>query len=261
MLCATMVWSLMTPDLTCDAFLGGRLSLWQPKRGYRAGVDPVLLAASVDARAGQSVLDLGCGAGAVALCLGARVKGLELHGLELQPAYAALARRNAAENSIALEVHEGDIAQMPAALKARRFDHVVTNPPYFDRRAGSPAADAGRETAFATDDLALWLEAAARRVAPKGCLTLICRAERLPELMHGLPPSMGSVELWPIRPRAGRASQLILLRARQGGRAAFRLHAGLLMHDGAQHSQDRESYTTQISAVLRDGAPLPFPSS
>ena len=62
--------------------------------GYRAGVDPVLLAASVPARAGQSVLDLGCGAGVAALCLAARVPGL-LAGLEVQPAYAALARRNA----------------------------------------------------------------------------------------------------------------------------------------------------------------------
>ena len=50
-------------DLTCDDFLGGRLSIWQPRDGYRAGVDPVLLAASVPARAGQSVLELGCGTG------------------------------------------------------------------------------------------------------------------------------------------------------------------------------------------------------
>ena len=71
----------MDDDLTHDAFLGGRLHLWQPRRGYRAGVDPVLLAASVPAKAGQSVLDLGCGAGAAALCLGAREPGLELLGM------------------------------------------------------------------------------------------------------------------------------------------------------------------------------------
>ena len=79
------------PELTHDGFLGGRLHLWQPRRGYRAGVDPVLLAASVPAQAGQSVLDLGCGAGAAMLCLGVRVPGLDLNGLEVQPDYAALA--------------------------------------------------------------------------------------------------------------------------------------------------------------------------
>jgi len=50
---------MFAPDmLTRDEFLGGRLGILQPKKGYRAGVDPVLLAASVPARAGQSVLEL-----------------------------------------------------------------------------------------------------------------------------------------------------------------------------------------------------------
>ena len=85
-------------ELSCNEFLGGRVRLWQPLSGYRAGVDPVLLAASVPATAGQTVLELGCGAGAAILCLAARVPGLHLTGVELQPAYADLARRNAAEN-------------------------------------------------------------------------------------------------------------------------------------------------------------------
>lgn len=249
----------MSEELTQDAFLGGRLTLWQPKQGYRAGVDPVLLAASVAARAGQSVLDVGCGAGAAALCLGRRVDGLDLHGLELQPRYAALAARNARDNGLPLALHEGDVAAMPAALKQRRFDHVITNPPYFDRASGTAARDAGRETALGHADLTGWLEACARRLAPKGWLTLICRAERVPELLAGLPAHIGSVALWPILPRRGRAAQLVLMRARHGGRAPFALHAGLVMHDGAAHERDAESYTPEVRAVLRDAAPLPFP--
>ena len=61
--------------LTEDAFLGGRLRLLQPAQGYRAGVDPVLLAASVPAMLGQRVLELGCGVGAALLCLGRRGTG------------------------------------------------------------------------------------------------------------------------------------------------------------------------------------------
>jgi hypothetical protein len=64
-------------DLTHDAFLGGMLRLWQPRSGYRAGVDPVLLAASVPAVAGQRVLELGCGVGTAILCLAARVPGAD----------------------------------------------------------------------------------------------------------------------------------------------------------------------------------------
>ena len=258
--CGTTGWTSMSiPDLTHDAFLGGRLKLWQPKQGYRAGVDPVLLAASIAAKAGESVLDLGCGAGAAALCLGRRVEGLELHGLELQPFYAELAEKNAAENEIPFTVHQGDVADMPAALKERRFQHVLTNPPYFDRETGSKAPDTLRETAMGGASLPLWLEAAARRLLPKGYLTLICRAERVPELLAGLPDYLGSCELWPILPRAGQPSQLVLLRARHSGRAAFRLHAGLLMHKGVAHTADAESYTDEIAEVLRNAVSLPFP--
>ena len=96
--------------LSDDAFLGGRLRLWQPVAGYRAATDPVLLAAACPAVTGQSVLDLGCGAGAAGLCLAARVPGIALAGLEVQAGYAALARANAARNGIAFEVHEGDVA-------------------------------------------------------------------------------------------------------------------------------------------------------
>ena len=86
----------MTAQLTHDAFLCGKLHLWQPKHGYRAATDAVLLAAACPAVAGQSVLDLGCGVGAASLCLASRVAGLVQTGLELQEDYAALARQNAA---------------------------------------------------------------------------------------------------------------------------------------------------------------------
>ena len=58
-------------ELTDDGFLGQRLHILQPRQGYRAATDPVLLAAAVPAQSGQSVLELGCGAGVASLCLGA----------------------------------------------------------------------------------------------------------------------------------------------------------------------------------------------
>ena len=111
----------MTAQLTHDAFLCGKLHLWQPKHGYRAATDAVLLAAACPAVAGQSVLDLGCGVGAASLCLASRVAGLVQTGLELQDDYAALARRNAAENGVALKVVTGDLTDMPASFKRTMF--------------------------------------------------------------------------------------------------------------------------------------------
>ncbi|WP_299368862.1 methyltransferase [uncultured Tateyamaria sp.] len=240
-------------DLTHDAFLGGRLHLWQPRAGYRAGVDPVLLAASIPARAGQSVLDLGCGAGAAALCLGARVPGLSLLGVERQAEYAALAERNGLETAVA------DIRALPHDIRSRSFDHVIANPPFFDRAAGHSASDQGREAGRGYDThVEAWIDAAARRLRHKGFLHMIHRAERVPDMLGGAHGRLGSPEIWPICPRVGKPAELVIFRARKDGRADFRLHSPIILHSGARHERDGDSYTPEIQAVLRNGAALPL---
>lgn len=246
----------MNSHLTHDAFLGGQLHLWQPRDGYRAGVDPVLLAASVPARAGDRVLELGCGVGAAILCLGARVPGLSLTGVERQESYAQLAKRNGDGR---LEVVQADLAALPADLRQRQFDHVLANPPYYDRRASVAASDPEREAALGEETpLKDWIRVAAKRLAPKGYCHFIHRAERLPDLLQALPSGMGSIEALPIAPRLGRQAELVILRARKNGRGQFRLHAPCVMHAGERHEQDAADYTAPIAAVLRAGAALNF---
>ena len=241
--------------LSHDAFLCGKLHLWQPVQGYRAATDPVLLAAACPAVAGQKVLDLGCGAGAAALCLGARVPGLILAGLEVQPGYAALARRNADENGIAMQVELGDLAQMPTALRVG-FDHVIANPPYYPA-GGTPSPVAARARALQVDTpLGDWVTAAARRLNPGGWLTLICGADGLPAVLGAMGGKMGSASVLPLQPREGRAALRVIVRARKGGRGAFRLLAPFVLHRGAAHDGDRESYTDRANAVLRLGEDL-----
>lgn len=238
-------------DLTDDAFLGGRLQLWQPIAGYRAATDPVLLAACVDARAGQSVLDLGCGAGTASLCLGARVAGLDLTGLEVQPDYADLARRNAGRNGISFEVVVGDLAHLPAVLK-RGFDHVIANPPYYSS-SGTPSPNAGRDTALRVDTpIADWVHCAARRLSPGGWLSMIFATDCLPEVLAACTGPLGSVGVLPLSARAGRPGLRVILQARKGGKRPFRLLAPFVLHDGASHDTDRDSYTPEAKGILRD---------
>ncbi len=242
-------------DLSDDKFLMGRLRLLQPMRGYRAATDPVLLAAACPAVTGQRVLDLGCGAGAASLCLGVRVPALALAGLEVQPAYADLARRNADRNGQAMEVHEGDLTTMPAPLR-RGFDHVIANPPYYPG-GGTPSPVTVRDRALRVDTpIAAWVAAAAARLDPGGWLTMIFATPCLPEALSALPPKMGSALVLPLAPRQGREAPRVILRARKGGRSPFRLLAAFVLHDGAAHDGDRESYTPAANAVLRDGADL-----
>lgn len=240
--------------LTRDAFLDGRLQLWQPRHGYRAAIDPVLLAAFVPARAGETVLELGCGVGTALLCLGRRVPALALHGLELQPAYAGLARRNAGENAIPATIHAGDIRALPPALRRLHFDHVLMNPPYFPKRSAEGSPDAGRDAARREDEaagLAAWVDAGLRRLRPGGRIVLVQRAERLADVLAAIGNRAGSAEILPLAPRPGRPASRILLRARKGRKSPLALLSPLTLHSGEAHLRDGDDYTAEARNVLR----------
>lgn len=246
--------------LTRNKFLGGKLQIWQPKTGYRAGVDAVFLAASVPAKPGDKVLELGCGVGVASLCLAARVKDVRITGIELQPDYAALAQRNAAENDLPLTVVEADLAKLPPELRQESYDHVIANPPYFDRSKSYPATDPGRETAFGeTTPLSVWIDTATRRLTARGHLSMVLRTERLTDLFGAMDDRLGSVEILPLAPRVGRRAKLVLIRAIKGGRAPVALLPPVTLHDGADHRADGEDYAFAIADVLRNGRKFPWP--
>lgn len=244
--------------LTRDAFLGGRVLAWQPARGcgYRAGTDAVLLAAAAPARAGESVLDAGCGVGVAALCLLARVPGARMAGVEIQPQMAALARRN---GGAALEVFEGDLLDPPPGLRARAFDHVITNPPFHDRARGVPAPEPARERAMGESvPLGDWLRAALARLRSGGRLAAVLPAERLGDALVALGGRVGGPAILPVAPREGREASRAILLARKGGRAPVRLLAPLVMHEGASHTGACD-HGARALALLRDAAPLRLP--
>jgi tRNA1(Val) A37 N6-methylase TrmN6 len=242
-------------NTTCDKFLGGKINAFQPRDGYRAGVDAVFLAASVIAKAGQSVLELGCGVGVASLCLAARLPGLEMTGVEVQPEYAELARRNAEYNTVALSVVTSDLRSLPLDLRQKRFHHVIMNPPYFDSAKGSSSVDVGRDIALRGDTALIdWIDVASRRLQPRGHLTLIQHIERLPEVVAAVEPCLGSIQIAPLVPRSGRDAHLFLLRAKKEGRAKFRLHPPKTLHLGNVHSDEHDSYVPSVSDVLRFGA-------
>lgn len=241
-----------------NGFLDGRVRVLQPRSGYRAATDPVLMAAAVPVRPGAHVLDLGCGVGVAALCLAARVPDLVLAGLEFQPDYAALARESAALNGIEMAVHEGDVRAMPDALKAQGFDAVMTNPPWFDAPSHA-SPDRARDRANRLDmDLGTWLGAGLARLRPAGWLVAIHRARALPEILGALAGRAGDIAVLPLAARAGRDAKRVIVKARKGSGGPFRLAAPLVLHEGETHLADGDDFSARAREVLRDGAALDF---
>jgi tRNA1(Val) A37 N6-methylase TrmN6 len=249
--------------VTDDAALGGRLRLMQPRRGHRVGHDAILLAAASGGQPGEHAVELGAGVGAAGLALALRVPGLTVTLVEIDPALVALAAENAALNglaervrSVALDIGSGARAFAAAGLGAGAASRVLMNPPFHDPARHNASPDPRRRLAhMAGSGLDLWVRCAARVLGPRGMLTLIWRADGLPDVLGALQARFGAITVLPVHPRPDAAAIRILVRAQKGSRMPLSLLSGLFLNDAAGRP------SSAAEAVLREGAALPVASS
>lgn len=236
--------------VTDDTLLGGRVRFAQPARGFRSGIEPILLAAAIPARTGQRVLEGGSGAGAALLCLAARVTGISGVGIERQPALAGLAAANAGLNRLdGVHFLAGDITAPPVS---GGFDHAFANPPYH-AGSGSRSPDPARDTAKRAPDglLAAWAMAMGVRLRHRGTLTFILPAGLLADCIGAFAAAHCPLAtLFPLWPRLGQPARLMLARGVRNGRAVPRLMAGMVLHEADGR------FTPEADAILRGGAGL-----
>ena len=241
----------METSLTEDALLGGRIRILQSRRGYRVAIDAILLAAAVDPVAGDKVLDLGSGVGAVGLCLARRMPDCTVLGIELQPALAQLADRNATRNGLGDRVRTivHDIAR-PLPRDLRLYEQVCTNPPYLPAASADPSPDPSKAlaTVESSANLARWLDVATGAMKPAGILTMIHRADRLTEIASHLTDlGVCNITVKRLEP-----VNRVLIRARRGEMPSMVDAEPLVLH------QPDGRYTEAAEAILRHGAPLDF---
>ena len=241
-------------QLTRDGLMDRRVVIDQPRGGYRAGSDAILLAAAVPARPEQRVLDAGAGVGAVSLCLAARAARVQVRGVELQAGLVDLAASNIAANNLGdrVVILQGDIRRPPVEIGREVFDHAVCNPPFYAAGRASPSPDAGKAMAHGEGetDLQDWLAFCLRRTLTGGTVSIIHRAERLDAILLGLGRGGGDLVVFPLWPKPGRPAKRIIVQAKVGGKGPTVLHPGLCLH----HKDGRD--TDAARAILRGVEPL-----
>tara|TARA_R110002124_G_scaffold250589_3_gene415674 strand:- start:6113 stop:6898 length:786 start_codon:yes stop_codon:yes gene_type:complete len=225
--------------VTRDAFLGGRLTVSQPRDGFRAGLDSVLLGAAVGANRTR-LLDMGSGVGTAALVALLHLPDLQAVLAEQNADMLALATANLADNglaqrarTLAVDIAAKGSERLAAGLAENAFDVVIANPPFFTDGAGTLAGNAGRASArhMAAAALDLWVKTAAGCAAAGGEVIFVYPAQSLAPLLSAFDQRFGAITVLPLTPRPDGPASRVLLRAIKGSRAPLTLLASRPLHD------------------------------
>jgi tRNA1(Val) A37 N6-methylase TrmN6 len=245
-------------DITDDGFLNNRLKILQPRKGYRAGLDAVMVAAAVPALPGDKIFEAGIGTGVAALCLASRVPDIQVTGVETNPDYVGLAKANAERNGFekTISIVTGNMTELPDMIATGQisngFDHAFANPPYREKGRSRAPKDPGRANAHVSDmdTIAAWTEQMVALVKEGGTVTLILPPE-IEEAFRSL-PIVGSHQLTilPLVARDGAPAIRIVHQLVKGASPNVKTAAGLILHENDGR------HTSAADHILRAGGAL-----
>lgn len=236
-------------DYSEDYLLGGRVLVRQPAHGYRVAIDPIFLAASIQAQPGETILDIGAGIGAASLCLVSRLPNVRAVGVELHRESVRFAYDNITLNNLRdrVEVLHGDLLRPPPRLAAGTFSHVMTNPPYLEstKNRESPYETKAISNLEGEATFEQWARFCLLMVRPKGTITFIHRGDRLDEILAYFYGKLGDIRIYPLWPSSDKPAKRVLVRGVKNSNGFLKLLPGMVLHkaDG--------QYTQEADAILR----------
>ncbi|MGC8871573.1 MAG: tRNA1(Val) (adenine(37)-N6)-methyltransferase [Caldimicrobium sp.] len=234
-------------DLEETPFLKGKLTVFQPKKSFRFGIDSVLLANFVTLKPKEKIAEFCAGSGVISFITLLRFPKVKVYLLELEELYLEALKKGIEKNSFKERAFpvRGDVLNPP--FKPGYFDVIFSNPPYFKKESGriSPFERnnlARRETKF---DLKIFLKKVSSLLKIGGRFYLIFTAFRLAELIYALkeahlePKVLRLIYSYP-----GDEARLVLIKAIKGAREEIRILPPLFIYLGKskEYSEEVKKY-------------------
>ena len=138
----------------------------------KVGTDGVLLGAWADVEGAKHILDMGTGSGLIALMVAQRNHKAQIEAIDIDEGAVLQARKNIDASPWRGRI-EVALSDANSYTSSQRFDHIVSNPPFFTTTLLSPderRAMARHCSTLSYDDI---ITTAERLLVPEGRLSLI----------------------------------------------------------------------------------------
>ncbi len=248
---------------TRDGFFKGKFEIYQPQSGgHRAGLDAILLSATVPTGFSGLIADFGAGAGAAGIAIASRISMAKVDLVERDMELAALASRSLGLPAnirlrgrvavIQTDVTLSGTQREEAGLNSAKYDMVIINPPFNDP-THRPSPKPARQEAHVMGEGGLdpWLRSAAAVTKGRGQVALIHRPTALGQILAAFQGRFGATRIIPVHPKKDEAANRILVLAIRGAKAPASILPGFVVHE------DDGSYTRHAAAILAGETVLP----
>lgn len=235
-------------DVTKNKILNGNIVLYQPKIGFRIGIDSILLSSSVNNY--KNCLDLGSGIGVIMLSLAKRFPKSRILGVEKNKELIKISKENVILNNLEdfnIEFFCTDIKKgkfLPELNNS--FDRVVMNPPYFFNSKVVSSSDVYKKEAKYDENILTWFNVAYSKLKSKGYLNFIFRSEYINIALECLSNKWGDIRIFPLWPKIGKTSKLTIIQARKNSKSGVQLMPGLVLHN------NDGTYTETCNKILNN---------
>lgn len=221
--------------------------IYQPGRGFKFGMDAVLLSDFAACKA-RNAIDLCTGTGIIPILLAAKTDIAHIDAVEIQHEVADMAKRSVEYNGLGnrINIIEGDLKEAPSLLGKGRYDIVTVNPPYM--KAGGGIVSDGDMRAVSRHEIMCTLEDVIRvsseLLVPHGKLFVVHRPSRLTDLFFEMRKASVEPKLMrPVHPCVGKEMNLVLVCGIKNARPELKMLPPLYVYN------EDGSYTKEIDDI------------
>lgn len=243
-------------ELKLDLFLDGRVKIYQPTKGYRSGVDAILLASIINVDSYKNnknikVLDMGCGVGVASFALAYRLNNLDILGVDNNPMLYEIFQENKKLNNFYSKVDAKLLNVVQNKDFENNFDVIISNPPYFKNTQNKNIADFSAKdlgNMESVGNLADFIQMAFTSLKNGGDFYIIFNSSRMQECLGLLSTKhWGSLELYPIYSYCNQKATRFIVKAKKLSKSPSVMHYGIIMHN------DDGSYSERANNILKNG--------